>query len=215
MSLLLSSAVASSAIPGSVVDNFEDYSDGPYRSSESLSDYYSGDLGYFSRSSIDAGPVYDGSYSLECDHPGSGKSITADGTLPNYPSKGDTVEWRIHKSQDLDYISFGFGQDTNNRYYIDLFESSRGGLELYVYENGSQVGSDTDNSHNNTTGEWMRMELTIQDPVTVVLEDSSGNQEASASVSFSGDVTGNFFKIHGNGNSNSAGVVYYDEFIII
>lgn len=107
-----------SAIPDSVVDNFEDSPDGPYATGEDLSDYYSGHLSVMSR--ISSGTILEGSVSLEIDAGTDGShhiitSIPGDG-LPNYPQQGDTFEAVMYglDSYDGDRMGVLFGVQDNH-----------------------------------------------------------------------------------------------------
>ena len=114
-------AVARSAIPGSVIDNFNEilYED----QNKTLSDYYSGDLSNYERVTS---PTIDGTHSLE---ESSGSTDSAlfsnpnDG-LENYPEAGDNFAFFVRASTEEPFPScyiLGDGADDNGeiRFMVD------------------------------------------------------------------------------------------------
>jgi len=99
-----------------VVDNFEDSPTGPYSSGDSISTYYSGDTGSFTRSTATSAT---GSFSLERTSSGIISSQPGDG-LPYYPQIGDRFEF---------YARDGFGASPRVRFGMD---GNGSGYQIYV-----------------------------------------------------------------------------------
>jgi hypothetical protein len=81
-----------STTPNLTIDNFEDGPNGPYGGSQDITDFYSGDTSIFSRQT---GTVIDGSQTLQATGTTSNSAISSTSGLPNYPSQGDTWEFKI------------------------------------------------------------------------------------------------------------------------
>jgi hypothetical protein len=125
------------AIPDSVVDNFEAAGTnppGPYRSGDTIADYYSGDTGSFQRTQTDAP---EGSNALQLtSSPEAIFSNPGDG-LPAYPQEGDTISFLIRDSSDGDFpVVLTNVQDvaSPNCYGFELDQSD---ISIFRYDNGN------------------------------------------------------------------------------
>jgi len=142
MSGFLSSGIVNAtAIPDTLIDNFEDDPDGIYGSSETTADYYSGSPSVFDRTTTN---VTEGSQALK--HDGTSGiaamySQPGDG-LNNYPSEGDTVEW-IHYTDSAvvagPMVAASAGVDG---YLYDLHPGAND-IQIWRFDNGSvrKIGS--------------------------------------------------------------------------
>ena len=114
--------VAWTAIPDSVVDNFEDADADPagvYESGETIADYYQGDTGSYGRQSTDA---IEASHSLASTVTDSLQTIVSepgDG-LPRYPDPGDTIGFLVR-------------DPTNNPNPVVLFAAELDSGDLFGY----------------------------------------------------------------------------------
>jgi len=195
-------------IPDSVVDHFEEslYGD----QAKSLSDYYSGDLGVFSRQQS---TVESGSYALEADADGGIGAASAPGTSP---AKGDTFEC---------YTLFAGGDDAGVAWGTDGPVISGDGYEMDVRSGGDSAlrrWSDgfaaeilDSSSASVPTGEWLRVHVDwgSDDTHTVTVSDSAGSQlfQLSATDNNYAANTGIGFRNGGAGTST----VYWDGYQIL
>jgi len=128
-----------SAIPDGVVDNFESRTAdpaGPYESSDTIADFYSGDTGGFTRTTAS---VAEGSNALAVSagsaaifsHPGDG--------LAEYPQEGDTVSFLIRGTSVNDFpVVLSNVQDdpTPNCYGYEV-DTKNGTISIFRYDNGN------------------------------------------------------------------------------
>lgn len=138
-----------SAIPGSVIDNFESDSGdpaGPYASGEDLSTYYRGYLSGFSRTS--SSPI-EGNYSLQTSA-GNGFAIFSepgDG-LPQYPQDNDTLDVLVYNSGALPVIFFNVtyddANDNINGYGCRYWANNQ--IDLKRYDNSTASDTNTNRS---------------------------------------------------------------------
>ena len=203
---------AGSAIPDSVVDNFEQslYED----QGKSLADYYNEDTGDFTRQNT---VVAEGDTALRGDTDQT--DLISNGSLPNTISQGDAfrVYLRIDGGDNRAVFSFmasGTGANKglpNNGYTVQVnrrFDY----FEISERASGSGAGSDTGGSPN--LGEWYRFEGGYDgSTVSGTFYDSNNNSIVSLSFSPSTDHSGNsqvFF-----GREITGGTCYYDGAYLI
>jgi len=160
-----------------VIDNFEEplYED----EGNTLSDYYSGDVGNFDRNTNS--PVYEGSYSLKSTTSDTENSMYSTSGLPAYPSRGDTFQTRHHLTSTENQDVFFGGPDIDNCYQLTIFDEYES-FNLYEVSSGSATALiELDPSV--PTGEWIYTEVDYQDPtITITLYDASNTELASDSV---------------------------------
>jgi hypothetical protein len=210
MSFLLSSGLRS-AIPDSVVDNFEDilYED----AGKTLSDFYSGDLSNFERQTT---TVFNGTYALRCIANGGFYEIDSFSGLQNYPSPGDSFELRmlLDGIDDEDFrFDFGF-QDKDNYYSINISPNT-GSYRLEKREGGSEGALDSKSMSFNANV-WYKVTTSwgTSGSLSTTLEDESGNQLASLSANDSTFTNGGIqFKATAAGGITND--VYWDEVFLI
>ncbi|MFW5950076.1 MAG: hypothetical protein ACOCR6_01845 [archaeon] len=200
-----------SAIPDSVVDNFEDADAdpaGPYESGEGISDYYGGDTGSANRQT---GTVYEGAHALELS---SESAIISTSGLPRYPAQGDTFSARIYlagNSNDCG-ILYGCpseaGEGSQSGYLTSVNDTND--FTLYRYDGGSvtEIGSDSGSA---STGEWWEIEVAwgTDDSHEATFYDSSGTEQASISA------TDDTYTDTGVGFRASGTTIYADQYEIL
>ena len=163
-------------IPDSVIDTFEEilYEDG----GKTLSDYYTGDLNAFERSTDS--PVQQGSYSLKCTSTSESGLYSTTG-LNRYPSRGDSFSaWVQPGGSDYAGVLFG-GSDADNTYILRLV-GAYNNFQLSRLDNGSSNLLDTTTAAI-SSGEWYQCEISFGDPtISASLTDSNGNTLDSVSA---------------------------------
>jgi len=201
----------SNAIPDSVIDNFEDYPDGPYdENGETLSDFYGGDLASFDRQT---GTVFEGTHALEQDGDVRIASLAGEG-LPRYPQEGDEFSIRVKMGSTFTRIGFGV-QSRNpwrdNAYVVNSdFRSGQPSLKIRGNENGNSLFAIDGTDTTNPTNEWCRIKVNWSSGFTAELFDSSGNSIDSVSTSDTTYLSGGI----GFGATTS-GTRYYDAYQIV
>lgn len=126
-----------------VVDNFEDDPDGTYGGSETLDDYYSGDLSHFERTQSD---VANGSYALKnTDTNGARRLIVSDSNgLISYPYAGNTVRSLLRDPSGGTHPGMGVAaQVTNLEMYAYHFEPNRDKIVIRKWDDSTSTGSST------------------------------------------------------------------------
>jgi len=123
---------SASAIPDSVVDNFEDADADPpgvYESGDTVATYYSGDTGAFSRS---ATGVIENSYGLQNDDTDDVYIVSEPGDgLNKYPETGATVGW----------FAQSFGDAQNTHFPVTVFNGAYdGSVDGYGFMTASYDG---------------------------------------------------------------------------
>jgi len=166
-----------SAIPdsGVLIDNFEDddgdpiFHDGdgneiagPYGDGDSLSDFYSGNVGDFSRVSSD---VLEGGNALQKDKDSSDDdgiySLDGDG-LPYYPEPGDVFACLLRDDSDrhIPYFCWGVQDDPREGYVAAIDEGGDEGFRLGILEDDeSSVDYKETTSQSIVAGDWYDVEL--------------------------------------------------------
>ena len=159
-------SVGIDAIPDSVVDNFEDFPDGPYESGDSLSDFYSGDLGVFSRTTSDV--PGDGDYALDEDGSGNVAIISEEGDgLPRYPEKGEifSVLMRNNGSNSVPYFGWATTgtENSSDGYGIKTVNDEI----RFIKNDGDEPGDGErlveDSTGDNMVDEWIHVEVEWHD----------------------------------------------------
>jgi len=123
-----------SDIPDTLIDTFEDESNGgQYGSSQSLSDFYGGDLSAFTRQTTTA---LEGNKSLEGNTPGPFKIISSTSGLNRYPDQGDSWEFLVEPTASKQFSGMLFGtQDETNTpggYFVRV--DARGGIDINRFD---------------------------------------------------------------------------------
>ena len=155
------------AIPDSVVDNFEE---------ADLSEY--SNTGGFSVTSNT--PVSDGVYSLKLINDGQANRMISTSGLANYPERGDTFRFNVQIIDDTALPQTMFGvQDANNFYQISIDDRSDPGEFAFVKTIGGSRTRITTDSVSFSTGIWYLVEVEWTDPtITATLYDDSETQVA-------------------------------------
>lgn len=174
-------ALEASAIPDSVVDNFEAilYED----EGNTLSDYYSGDVSEYTRQTT---TVFEGSYALECSVPGDGSTFimrSYEGDGLNYPSEGDTFSYWIRCDASNAGAYSGdllWGVDTDDSGFEVRLD--RGSSNYTVESPNETVINDAPYSY--PADEWEEWELEwLSDQINVTVYDTDGNEKETNSGS--------------------------------
>lgn len=167
------------------VDNFEVEPDGIYSSSETLSDYYSGNLGPYS---ITTNSPLEGSRSLEttAGDPAVITSQPEDG-LNNYPSQGDTILFRYEGTDfgtadpPVDGIYFAVDSNVNEFYYLQL-DGNANSIKFYKNGVSTVVASTSVTLQNIQYTVKVDWNDTNQSEIVCELYDDQDNLEASLTV---------------------------------
>jgi len=171
-----------SAIPNSVIDNFE--ADLYGNQNKTLSDRYTGDLSQFSRQQT---VVDEGSFALKATGEGQ---IT--GSRKDF-LQGDTVRFAIRPGDQNSNSGFLFGGDSNrtNSFSAVPFNLQRGTVGLQVFKNGSFQGR-FETSFSASAGQWYigEVEWNTNNSITVRAIDTNGTQLASVTATDSTFTTG-------------------------
>jgi hypothetical protein len=174
---------SASAIPDSVVDNFEDANGNParpYESGETISDYYSGATGNWARTQSN---VNEGSFALETSG-GYPDYVYSTSGLPKYPSEGDTVKFLIRAVEVngcIPHFISNVGGSPINGYGFGLYADNG---EMYIQkitdESYSTLTSDTNISVSVQTWYWGEASLPTQGDNTIEFSlyevDSNNNR---------------------------------------
>ena len=198
-----------SAIPDSVVDNFEEilYED----EGNTLGDYYAGDLSGFER---EQSIVFEGDFSLNV--VGGRDSISSTSGLPNYPGQGDTFsvwEYEVGSVNNTDAgILFGVqfeGSDPDSYYTRVRPNGDR--IQLFKIENGNftELFDKTLHAH---LEEWYQyvIDWGTDGSINITINDESGTELGSVSE------TDNTYTGGGIGfRASFEGETYWDLFEII
>jgi len=128
-----------SAIPDTLIDTFEDESNGgQYGSSQSLSDFYGGDLSAFTRQTSTA---LEGNKSLEGTTPGPFKIISSTSGLNRYPDQGDSWEFLVEPTASKQFSGMIWATQTADNtpsgYFLRV--DARGAMQLYSLNGSSRA----------------------------------------------------------------------------
>lgn len=157
-----------SDIPDSVVDNFEEFPDGPYEEGESLTDYYTGDTG---AASIQTATVYEGDRALEFGSSGrTTHFIYSLGTedLPRQPQPGETIRLFVNLGASDSRPAFFFGVQDADNYYAVRTHGGNNDIEIRIVENGSL--SNLSSSNYSPSAGWNRWEITWESNGDITFE---------------------------------------------
>lgn len=181
--------VIPSAIPDSVVDNFEEsiYED----QDKSLSDVYNGALAEYDRNTNS--PVFEGDYSLKTGDNTINELIWSTSGLPRYPQAGEMIRSRHHLADvtDNQNLTLCFGVQDGDNFYMARWEESSGQLQLFVVSNGS-FSELASTAANPPFQEWLRLDVDwgSDGSITVELYDESVTLVGSISASDSSYTSG-------------------------
>jgi hypothetical protein len=177
------SVTIDSAIPDSVVDNFEEalYED----KGNTLSDYYGGDLSGWSRQT---GTVYEGSYALET--PDSTNTFIADDGGNFEVTEGNIFSVQCYtpdSNTDFRPIAWGVQSEVNygsRSCYEIKMDTGFPAFALFKTESGSSTILTQDVGTSIPTSEWLRIgvDWATDGTLTATLYDSSGSQVTQVSA---------------------------------
>jgi len=212
-----------SAIPDSVVDNFEDEL---YGSNGTISDFYGGDTGKHSRvdeSNVDVS-AQGGSKLVEVTVDGRNKISSTSG-LNTYPSAGDNFRafLRVETIDAQSGIQFFTQSETSDPDgYIALIEGNQNDIRIDKVSSGSlsilgQSGlSFSSSTESSTGGSWFDLEVRTDTNGNIVAElfDLNGNSLGSVSVSDSAFTSGGVGFIWNTGGGGST-TGYADQYRLV
>lgn len=134
---------AGSAIPDSVVDNYEDADadpSGPYESGQTLNDYYSIPAGSFARNS--ASPIKDSNSLERTSATNNSRIISQPGDgLPNYPAEGESVSALITDFGQFPFVMSAVPSDSFSGY--GLLVGGVDDIRLWRIDSASRTELDT------------------------------------------------------------------------
>lgn len=171
---------SASGIPDSVVDNFEDKSNGGVYGQ--LSDFYNGDLSDFDRNT--SSPLAEGNHSLKVTGSNSTYVITSpDGNgLNYYPEAGDTIRWNFYFSGggSWPFVDMRFAVNGSSNYQCSL---NRAKQQVRIYKDASTAIAE-DTSPGLPVGEILEAEFDWGSggSLTLTVYDSQDNQISQVSA---------------------------------
>jgi len=202
---------STSAIPDSVVDNFETVVyEGHPDGSRSLTDYYSGDTGSASRVNATS-TAQEGDYYLELESgPTSNAISSVKGTsttdLPRYPQPGDVWRFWVYPDTEDVHVYHARQTEDNNRDgngYSVFLGGSRN--EFSLDKDGKFGGSELDLATPSvSTSSWYEIEVqwAANGDMTCTLFDADGTQVAQISGNDSTYTSEGIAWIANNNNNN-------------
>jgi hypothetical protein len=161
-----------------IVDNFED---------GDISEF-GGDTNKFSTTTS---TVYNGTYALEADPPGSLKTIESTSGLPTYPQEGDTFAYNFYPTDfaNQQYVAgIAFGESSSGNNYAVSVTETGGQTDTFelVVDNG--LSTSASSTFSLSTNQWYEVNIdwTSTDVAANITNPSNGNVIATVSVGADG-----------------------------
>ena len=171
-----------SAIPDSVVDNFEEQSNGGVYGQ--LSDFYTGNISDFDRNTNS--PVAEGNDSLKVTGSSNRYKITSadGGGLNYYPEAGDTVRFNVYWSGggSWPFVDMRFGVNGSSFYECSLNRANQW-VRIYKDDSGTLLAEDTSPGLPDSEILEAEFDWGSGGSLTLTVFDSADNQISQVSAS--------------------------------